>query len=625
MKNVLIDRPFSAYLAVFLSFLIISCNNEEMAKPEGTCSCDSIEALLDCPEAPDNVTEPMVTKSEPTVTDFDFQDNLICEQIEVNAMGATGEYRALSPNVDVIWPGNLLQGNTLNQGTPNEIAVKRAGGTLTIDLLNGSSGTACEKEEMSIDKVVECINEIIYTNNDTLAADYTYQERQVRSKEELATGLNVNINSIKGSFASQMAFSQDREYNRILVELVQKYYTIVYKTPTSYEEVFDPSVTPEQLEPFIQSDNPPVFIKSVTYGRQFYMLFETTSSYTDLQASVSGSFKAGLGNVSGGANVKKINELSDLNIKVFALGGDANLALAAARGDLDALTDFLNQGGNIRDGKPLSYKMKSLIPPYRDVGVNVTTNYTINHCRPYYSVQPPAFVQNWYGVFGKEGIGAGCAIRPRTRNVLLFNKAGTEYAQFVNDELQGIYDLQDPIGRLANCPFEEVGAVQSVMNDNIYVFDKSGLQWASSRPDGSWGAVGSISRFGNGSPFLNPPAGEPGTGATTLYTTGSGNSIVKNRAIHWNPLGTKWTVYDFANGNFSTIRNIEDYGPDTETIPFPNIGATLQVSLETPIFQERNPNSFYQVIFNAEGTKYTIYQDGANNGFTEVYDLAELD
>ena len=50
-------------------------------------------------------------------------------------------------------------------------------------------------------------------------------------------------------------------------------------------------------EPYVGPANPPVYIGSVTYGRIFYLLFESSASQTDLEAAVKAAREARLESV----------------------------------------------------------------------------------------------------------------------------------------------------------------------------------------------------------------------------------------------------------------------------------------------------------------------------------------
>ena len=44
---------------------------------------------------------------------------------------------------------------------------------------------------------------------------------------------------------------------------------MVYQTPSSVDELIDPSVSSQQLAQYAGPGNPATYISSVTYGRQF--------------------------------------------------------------------------------------------------------------------------------------------------------------------------------------------------------------------------------------------------------------------------------------------------------------------------------------------------------------------
>lgn len=605
-------------LSAFAAAISISSCKKSNVLPDTPCHSASIAELVECGGLPETES-PLVVSRDTTVTDFNFSSNWICEEIEVDAAGAVGEYRTFDPNSDVVWPGNLLQGKSLDKATPDAIKVKRAGGRFTINLVNGSQFTNQTVDEVNQGNVIAAINRIIEENNGVLAANFNYTERQVRSKEELALNLGVKVNTLTTDFSSKLSFSSDRQYNRFLVDFVQQYYTISYETPTSYDEVFAPSVKPEDLMPFIGENNPPVFIKSVTYGRRFYLLIESTASASEMRASIRASYDAGLtsGQISGGS--RYVNELSDVQIKVFAMGGDASLAAAAFRGDLGALHEFLTEGGAIETGAPLSYKMNALAPPYQTVGVNVASRFTVPNCHPAYNMKPPAFIHAWHGVFGAEGIGAACAIDPDQSNVLLFSKDGERYAQIVNGAVQNIYGLEEQEGRLAGCPFDAVSAAQ-IFNETIFVFDREGKNYATLNTNGAWSPVFPLSVWGADGqhPFLNPSAGEAGVVGAALFYTGG-------RSIHFNSLGTKWAVYNptVGGGTFGPVSSLEDWGGNVFFIPFPSVGAALQVRTNEQIFDGLTGYQYYQILFNKDGTRFAIYH--GQKGFTDVYDLVVPD
>ena len=53
------------------------------------------------------------------------------------AGGGDDGFALFNPNASVVYPGSMLQGRSLTQATPDVIAVERAGGVISIDVING--------------------------------------------------------------------------------------------------------------------------------------------------------------------------------------------------------------------------------------------------------------------------------------------------------------------------------------------------------------------------------------------------------------------------------------------------------------------------------------------------------
>ena len=178
---------------------------------------------------------------------------------------------------------------------------------------------------------------------------------------------------------AKLNINTDTEFNSFLVELNQRYYTMSFGMPTSREALFAGSVEPTDLARYVSPSNPATYISSVTYGRRFYLLVESTESVADMRASISASYDAALAGGSGHLSGRDVSTLENVNVKVFALGGDASLALGAFNGDVDAVATFLTEGGDIDTGVPLSYVVRN-VKDNTDVAVKVATDYEVRNC-----------------------------------------------------------------------------------------------------------------------------------------------------------------------------------------------------------------------------------------------------
>jgi hypothetical protein len=315
-----------------------------------------------------------------------------CTEQKYTAESAPEDMATFEPNPDVIWPGSLVQGATLESGAPEPIAVKRGGGTVLMNLVNAAPGVAAKSyqvhlTEMKQGNVIDAQNQILANNTGGTPAAFDFESTKVDSTEELAFAMNANVKWLSGSVDAKLSFTEDKRYSRYLVKLTQRYYTMVYETPTSLDEIFDPSVTAEQLAAYVRPGNPATYISSVTYGRQFYLLVESTSSAQDLKTSLDVAYK-GFANATASEQSTYTTTSASMIVHSFAVGGGAQAAidgaLSAADGKLDKLHDFLVAGSTIdatNPGLPLSYEVRA-VADNSLVKVGIATEFVRKTCIP---------------------------------------------------------------------------------------------------------------------------------------------------------------------------------------------------------------------------------------------------
>ncbi|MEM9856389.1 MAG: thiol-activated cytolysin family protein [Bacteroidota bacterium] len=287
-----------------------------------------------------------------------------------------------NPNANVIYPGSLIQGKSLDKATPDVIVVKRAPGTISYDLVNANASPSFTvSPELTKSGVAEGMNNIIANSPDALPANFSLTIEEVQSTQELAFKMGVDVNTRFTEVQSDLSFSQDRSYTRFLVKLNQSYYTMSFDLPTSTDELFAPEVTPQDLARYVGSGNPAAYISDVTYGRIFYMLIESTDNSTKVEAAIRGSFN-GLTKVEASAQASQMKGLSNLTIKVKAYGGDASGSIGLAGvTDIEALVNRLNQTSDIKNGLPISYVVRSALDN-QIVNVKLATSYDVKTCVP---------------------------------------------------------------------------------------------------------------------------------------------------------------------------------------------------------------------------------------------------
>jgi thiol-activated cytolysin len=493
-----LNNPYlKTTLVLLFSLAIIGCSKDESPNNDnGNANTIALGG-----EFPDFPQSKMVNSGEPEEIDpedVDSEDGQIttrykCERVTLSITDGNANFPMFNPNAEVIYPGNLIQGATRNNATPSIIPVGRADGTISYNLNNGNLQSFFYVDEVKKSSIQNAMNQIIdgaEMAGSVLPSNFNLEITQVESEQALAYEMGLDIETFTASASANLSFSQNVTYNRTLVKLTQQYYTMSFDIPTNgLDGFFAESVTSTDLEPHIGSGNPAAFISSVTYGRIFYMLIESSSTRQEMQTQLEAAYDAfGSASVSGSLDTDSMQALENLSIKVVAYGGDASTTPLTGPTNINQLADQLQESTDIKAGLPLSYTLRSVENPAIVVGTNISTEYDIVQC-DLIGELPPGQYADLVDLF-EDGIGAMGSVSGS--DVLIFNKAGDKYAWyngilpgvFRENGVRKIYELQDPNGPLGGIELESVGAALQVLDGAggdfaIYIFSSDGFQFQS--------------------------------------------------------------------------------------------------------------------------------------------------
>ncbi len=498
-------------LSLILAMAIVACSKSDDGdgtdpdgNPDPEPMAETIAELIangdDFEDFPASRETDTTAVGEPFNEDFDATDGSddenrwICTTKTVSVLDGNGQFPLFNTNASVIWPGNLLQGRTLSNATPSDIPVRRLGGKITYDLVTGNPVATRDVDIIDQGTVAQAMNDIIAENGDVVPANFDLTVESIQSKEQLALEMGLDVSTFTTKVSSNFSLNTSSEFSSVLVKLTQGYYTMSYVTPTSVDDFFDPSVTVDELDGFVQSDNPATFISSVTYGRIFYMLYESTASSQEMEFALKGAYNGLTAQVQGSVDLDFLREYKNLSIKVIAYGGDAQGTFETVGAVLDGeegvnnLQELLNRLGestDIRAGLPVSYVVKSVENRSQIVGTKIATEYDVVNCE-FKGTLPPNLYSDLLDLFD-DGIGAMLNIKGS--NVIVFNKAGDRYAWY-NGEIPGIYkeggepvvfavndsNTEFPIGPLGNLALNDVGAAVDFSSNVAYIFNGSGTE-----------------------------------------------------------------------------------------------------------------------------------------------------
>lgn len=282
---------------------------------------------------------------------------------------------AMDANGDALWPGSVVQTKTLPVGLLAPIALPRRPLTITMtNALTGNEGSSYSRtiESPSLATVNDAIGQILNSEDISFAAKSVYSGQQVYSFDQAAVAVDLAVSWANGAVAATFDGDWQTRKTRFVLKFTQNFYTVSAAPPAAPEAFFDACVAPADAAAYIQADNPPGYISTVTYGRTLYMKIESNLKSSEIEAGLSGQYKGGVVDVSASVTTGFKDVLANSNVEIFALGGDPQdvAALQATMADetfaekrAEALADYLQKGATFsvdRPVVPIGYTVRHL-------------------------------------------------------------------------------------------------------------------------------------------------------------------------------------------------------------------------------------------------------------------------
>jgi hypothetical protein len=266
-------------LCVVMMTCIVACDKKKNPVDPPPPPSDVNQFITDIPNLPEPAAPQEKLVSSTTDTFKQGEVEYKCTVKKISLTENFDEVVAFNPNADVLWPGALVQGKSLDTGVPALIPLSRSPITISIDLPVVDNRRTVTTPTFGT--VASAINDLISKNGIkpiTTPARISYFEKEAYSFEQSMLKIGVSAKWVTGSIKGNFEIDQTIGKQSILVRYVQPYYTIAYEPPSSPASAFDGAVTVDALKNFMGPNNPPAYISSVTYGRM--LIFKLTSIHS---------------------------------------------------------------------------------------------------------------------------------------------------------------------------------------------------------------------------------------------------------------------------------------------------------------------------------------------------------
>ena len=286
---------------------------------------------------------------------------VVVEKVKKNLSNGSADV-AINGNGD-IFLGALFKANQdLLENKPQQISLDRSKGRISVDLPGMVGGDSYVDATPTVSGMQEGVNTLLnrwhekYAGKNPAPARMQYESTSAYSMNQLKAKFGSDFEKVGVNLKIDFEAVNKGEKQIEVVDFKQVYYTANFDAPKNPSDVFAPGVTVDQLKARgIDENTPPVYVSSVSYGRQMYVKFETTSKSTELKAAINAVIK--------GVPIKPESEwarvLKNTTVTVSIVGGNADGAARVVTGTVEDLKKLIQEGATFstqNPAVPISYK-----------------------------------------------------------------------------------------------------------------------------------------------------------------------------------------------------------------------------------------------------------------------------
>ena len=293
----------------------------------------------------------------------------VTQPMQCDHSSSAGDFAVLDPSPTILWPGSFIQGKSI-RGKGGFTAIpyiaKRQPGRISLQVASGekSLGTAGEGlwyeevQEMRESEVNQAQSRLVrHWLESGAPASTSYSMQVVRSPEEAMIASGVDLDRSGGKLKTFLSTGFDKKKTHVLVKLYHRFYALGYEDPEGGGKgAFKSTIEQGDLAPYTGAGNPICYVSSVSYGRAYYFLYESSESSYDLLDALSASFKSFL-------DERRVESyvIKGVRVRMLEQGSSTNAG----------------QGTEISPEKVFKLLEEGAQPSSKDVGVPIS--FTLKH------------------------------------------------------------------------------------------------------------------------------------------------------------------------------------------------------------------------------------------------------
>jgi hypothetical protein len=293
----------------------------------------------------------------------------------------------LNPDVGSLWVGSLLQGKYYvgGIGSLSELPIReRAPVTLYLDIMGPGVTRTIENPDAA--KVQQAISELVIEAQNRaipISNSVSYASTNTKSVEEASLKVGVSAKYLSTNVKGSLSTERKANETTVTAHFYQKLFTVTMVSPQTPADFFSENFTQDDLEQqqrlgTIGSDNLPVYVSSITYGRILHYSLTSKASEEAITATLNGGYEKLQNNIGGEYTDAEKQLLQESKVNFVAVGGDQQAALSIIR--TGSLKDYFKTDAPLTAATPISYAIKN-VADNSNALISETVNYSLTECQ----------------------------------------------------------------------------------------------------------------------------------------------------------------------------------------------------------------------------------------------------
>ena len=320
------------------------------------------EELLSPEVIQENVEEETTSTVMETHEGNEVQASYNCKVHQYKAAPGYNELFLLNPTHDIIYPGSVIDGASVEDGRYVPIIAARKPLNISVSILGVNEYASSSAERVSLSGVRQALQSLLsQSNTEGLepATNSVFSVRELHNETHFGLALGINIKAqvtptFRVGLGASFSFDTEEEKHHYMARYAHRYFTVDIDLPSNPSDLYE--TMPDMNDPRVS----PVYISSVTYGRMILFSLKTNRSSTEISAALNASLEvAGKLDISAELSVNHREALESAEIGSTVIGGSGSICNGVD--SIAKLGACISEGGlKYQDAVPIAYTMRFL-------------------------------------------------------------------------------------------------------------------------------------------------------------------------------------------------------------------------------------------------------------------------